>query len=140
MVNRTFLIERLPILLGVALLALLIALVECRAVPAAGTQTTMATLSGQVTEETGAAVADVRIVVMSTDTGLRRQTSTNEEGYFILPLLPPGNYTLTAAVPGFATVTINDIALQVSSNSAIQISLKPRAIAETIEVKAEGGI
>lgn len=135
-----FITEPLPARLGVVLWILLLVFVECQVIPVASAQTTMATLNGLVTDETGAVVADVQIVVMSTDTGLRRQTKTNEEGYFILPLLPPGNYILTAVLPGFAAVTINDLTLQVSRNSMIQISLKPKAIAETIEVKAENAI
>jgi hypothetical protein len=140
MVIRKLSSNFLPIILSVALVILSSAFVDCRALPSTFAQTAMATLSGQVTEETGAVVAEVQIVVMNTGTGLRRQTTTNEDGYFILPLLPPGTYTLTAVLPGFAAVTINDLALQVSSNSMIQISLKPKAIAEAIEVKAEGSI
>ncbi|HEX5731664.1 MAG TPA: carboxypeptidase-like regulatory domain-containing protein [Blastocatellia bacterium] len=100
----------------------------------------MSTLSGTVTDETEATVSDVMLTVMNTDTGLRRQAATNKDGYFVFPLLPAGNYTLTAEMPGFAIVTINDITLEVSINSQIQIVLKPRAVAETIDVTADDSV
>jgi outer membrane receptor protein involved in Fe transport len=51
-------------------------------------------------------------------------------------LLSPGNYTLTAEMPGFATITIDEITLQASINSALEIILQPKTVNESIEVKA----
>jgi len=89
---------------------------------------------------TGAVVPDVQIVVMSTTLGLQRRATTNNDGYFTIPLLPPGTYALTAEMPGFAFVTVSDIVLQVSINSSIQIILKPKTIAESIDVQAANSI
>ena len=64
---------------------------------AAGAQTNSATLSGTVRDNTGGVVPDVAITVSSAATGLKRQATTNGEGIFTLPLLPPGR--LFAAGP-----------------------------------------
>lgn len=97
-------------------------------------QTAMASLSGTVVDETRAVVPSVRITVINNRTSFQRQATTNDEGYFIIPLLPPGTYTLTAETPGFTTVAVNDLLLQVSTNTAVNIVLLPEEIAESIEV------
>ena len=55
----------------------------------AGAQTNTATLSGTVMDSAGAVVPNVAITVSSKATGLKRQATTNKEGLFTLPLLPP---------------------------------------------------
>ena len=56
----------------------------------ADAQTNSATLSGTVRDSAGAVVPDVAITVSNAATGLKRQATTNGEGIFTLPLLPPG--------------------------------------------------
>jgi hypothetical protein len=68
----------------------------------AGAQTNSATLSGTVMDTQGAVVPDVAITISSKSTGLKRQTTTNSEGLFTLPLLPPGIYSLQAQREGFS--------------------------------------
>jgi hypothetical protein len=57
---------------------------------ATGAQTNTATLSGTVTDNTGAFMPEVAITVSNNATGLTRKTATNPDGFFTLPLLPPG--------------------------------------------------
>jgi hypothetical protein len=134
------LIQQLSLIMWAAALIIVFAFAQCMAVPAAYAQATTANLSGTVIDGTGAVVPDVRIIVMSTTLGLQRQATTNKDGYFTIPLLPPGAYTLTAEMPGFAFVSVSDIVLQVSINSSIQLILKPKSIAESIDVQAANSI
>jgi hypothetical protein len=97
-------------------------------------------LSGTVVDETGAVIADVRITVLNSATGFQRSTVTSENGYFIIPLLAPGNYTLTAEMPGFAVVTINNIILLTSINTALEIALLPKPLKEAVNVDANHSI
>src|SRR5687767_9639719 len=53
-----------------------------------------ATLSGTVTDQNDAVVPGVRVAVISIEKGFQRSTSTNGEGTFVVPLLPPGTYTI----------------------------------------------
>ncbi|HEU4388455.1 MAG TPA: carboxypeptidase-like regulatory domain-containing protein [Blastocatellia bacterium] len=100
-------------------------------------QITTATLSGTVVDQTGAVVSDVKVVVMNTGNGLERRAVSGEDGYFIAPLLPPGTYTLTAEMPGFATVTMNDIEVQSGMNCSVQIRLWPKELRESMDVPAD---
>ncbi|MDQ3748068.1 MAG: carboxypeptidase-like regulatory domain-containing protein, partial [Acidobacteriota bacterium] len=65
-------------------------------------QTASATLNGTVSDENGAVVAGANVVVVNNATGLQRTATTNSEGYFVVPLLPTGEYTVTLERDGFA--------------------------------------
>jgi hypothetical protein len=73
----------------------------------AAAQSNNATVSGTVMDSDRAVVPDVAITVSSTATGLKRQTTTNGEGLFTVPLLPPGLYLLQAEREGFSIVKID---------------------------------
>src|SRR4030095_6639323 len=88
--------------------------------PVACAQATTASLSGVVFDEAGAGGAGVNITLINTGTGSQGLASTTDEGYFIIPMLAAGSYALTAEMPNFASVTINDIVLETSTNSLIQ--------------------
>ena len=96
----------------------------------AGAQTNTATLSGTVMDTQRAVVPDVAITISSRATGLKRQTTTNSEGLFTLPLLPPGIYSLQAQREGFSPVEIQDIELpvagQVSQDIVLQVAVVHR--------------
>ncbi len=100
-------------------------------------QSSTATISGTVVDESGAVVADVEVAAMNADTGLRRQTTTNSDGYFTIPLLPPGRYTLTATRQGFSPVEIANIALNVNDHRSVRIQLKVGQVGETVNITSD---
>src|SRR5829696_5642511 len=83
-----------------------------------------ATLSGVVTDQTGAVIPGANIAVISIAQGFQRTTTTNDEGIFVVPLLPPGNYTVKAEHEGFTPAEFRDVILNVNDQRAIKISLK----------------
>jgi hypothetical protein len=105
--------------------------------PAPG-QNAAANLSGTVEDETGAAIAEADISIINANTGLQRGATTDDRGYFVIPLLPVGTYVLTARMPGFATVMIRDIQVHAGIDVSLSIRLKPKRITETIDVIADG--
>src|SRR5581483_2884206 len=119
------------LIIGQLSLILILAFVLCHTVSA---QALTVMLTGTVTDETGAVVPNAEITLASVTTGVERHALTNREGAFQIPLLDPGDYTLTAELPGFAVVTVNDIRLLSGVNAAIQIVLKPKALDESIDV------
>lgn len=102
-------------------------------------QVQAAQLSGTVLDETGAVVPNVKITVMNTTTGIEKNITTNIDGYFLIPLLPPGEYLLSAEVDGFA-VQVSEALLQAGTNSSFEIRLKPKEIKESLVVRADGEI
>src|SRR5215203_1075514 len=83
-----------------------------------------ATLSGIVTDQTGAVVPGVNIAVISITQGFQRTTTTSDEGTFVVALLPPGNYTVKAEHEGFTPAEVRDVILNVNDQRAIKIPLK----------------
>jgi outer membrane receptor protein involved in Fe transport len=102
----------------------------------AGAQTNNATLSGIVKDVDGAVVPQVLIIVSSQATGLKRQTTTNSEGIFTFPLLPPGVYSLVAEREGFSAAKIENIELSVATQVAQDITLQVAGLSETVTVTA----
>ncbi len=101
----------------------------------ASLQSATATLSGTAADEKGALVSGVAVTITSGATGFRRQTMTNSDGYFVIPLLPPDRYTVTAKHQGFATIEFNDLVLNVSDQRSLRIELKVGQVSESIAVE-----
>ena len=98
--------------------ALLISSSVCRA------QSSTAALSGTAIDESRAAVPRVDITLTNHDTGLERRVTTNGEGLFSIPSLPPGRYELSALREGFSKIEVRDLLLNVADQRAIVLLLK----------------
>ncbi len=116
------------------LTTILVSLSTC--VPVAADNTTMASVTGTVVDVKGGAVGHAKITAINDARGLQRETVTNDEGYFEILFLPTGVYTLTAEMPGFATIRVTQLEAQSGVNRRLMIVLQPRGRAETIIVKA----
>src|ERR1044072_5642658 len=88
-----------------------------------------ATLSGVVTDQTGAVIPGAGIAVISIAQGFQRTSATNDEGIFVVPLLPPGNYNVKAEHEGFNPPEFRDVILNVNDQRTIKISLKVGSVA-----------
>jgi hypothetical protein len=104
---------------------------------AAHAQSATATLSGTIADTNGASIPGVQVTIENTGTTLKRQTSTNDEGSFTLPLLPPGKYVVTARRNGFAPVQINDVVLNVGDQKTLRIELKAGDVKAEVQVVNE---
>src|SRR4051794_1040730 len=80
---------------GLSLLLLVGALVAHALPSAAQSQATTAEINGRVIDAQGGVLPGVTVTATAEATGYVRSTVTNGEGYFGLPLLPPGQYDLT---------------------------------------------
>src|ERR1700722_10386328 len=70
-------------------------------------------ISGTVTDMTGAAVPGAKVTVTAPATGLTRSSKTNEAGEYIIPLLGVANYNIQVEQSGFQNGTAQDVRLQV---------------------------
>ena len=104
-------------------------------VDAAWAQAT-AQISGTVRDQSGAVLPGVEVTTTQTDTGIKRNTVTNETGTYVLSNLPLGPYRLEAALPGFRTYAQSGIVLQVNSAPVINPVLEIGQVAEQVEVQA----
>lgn len=102
-------------------------------------QTMNATLTGRALDPSGAAIPGASIEARNNATAFSLRTESNDEGLFVLPLLPPGTYTVEAAARGFAVVTVRDVVLRIGERTALDIELKVQAQAEAVTVSADAG-
>jgi len=94
-----------------------------------------ATLSGTVTAD-GAALPGVMVTVSSPNLQGTRSTVSTEAGAYLMPLLPPGDYTVKFELSGMQTVTRKAV-LTAARTEILDIDLRPAAISEAITVTAE---
>ena len=101
-------------------------------------QGTSASLTGNVTDPSGAAVAGATVTVINIDTNYTQSAKTNSVGTYLIRPLPIGNYTLTIESAGFARYEQKGIVLTVNLAATQDVRLKVGAgKAETISVTAE---
>src|SRR6266496_3860095 len=118
-------------------LAVLILLSAFCLVPSAFSQSTTATLSGTVSDQNGAIVPGATVTALNTATTLERHATTNDEGGFTIPLLPPGTYSVTTRRDGFAPVEFKNVVLNVGDRKALKIELKAGDVNATVQVLNE---
>jgi hypothetical protein len=100
-------------------------------------QAVTATVVGTVTDASGAVVVNAKIVLTETNTGVSRQSNSNESGNYSFPNLPPGTYSVTAEQAGFKKAARNGVDVLVDSTTRVDLMLQPGQITETVEVTAE---
>lgn len=120
-----------------ALRSLLVLFALCALPFATYAQTATATLSGTVVDQNGAVVPGTDVTIINTGTGLQRQVTTNDEGYFTVPLLPPSTYSVRAQHTGFSPVEIQNVVLNVGDQKALKIELKAGDVNATVQVTSE---
>ena len=99
-----------------------------------------AQITGSVKDQSGAVLPGVDVSVTQTDTGLMRNTVTNEAGAYVLSNLPIGPYRLEATLSGFRTYVQTGIVLQVNSNPTVDVALGLGDVAETVQVQANAAL
>src|SRR5512134_3116030 len=77
-------------------------------------QATRGTSSGRVTDPSSAVVPGAQVVVTNTAMGTKSNLTTNAEGIFRAPLLPPGIYSDEISAPGFKKAMRGDIELRIA--------------------------
>src|SRR2546426_2940306 len=96
---------------GAATVSVLVILaIALSAIPASA-QVAGATLSGAVTDPSGAAIAGAKVTITNKATGITRDVTTDAAGFYSVPNLLPGPYEVTAAATGFSTAKQSDLTL-----------------------------
>lgn len=123
--------------LGCRILAFLAALVMFGLVPAENglfAQTSTATLTGLVRDQSGAVVPGAKLTLINTGTALSKITNSGNDGYYTLSYLLPGIYQLTVAKPGFKTLVRKDIRLEVQETVRLDLELQLGATTQQVTV------
>ena len=81
-------------------------------------------ISGTVTDESGALIPGVEVLVMNTDTGSTRTLVTGDEGRYMATDLTPGSYSVEASLAGFQTAVRSGLVLSIGREIAVGMTLK----------------
>lgn len=101
-----------------------------------GMAQTTASIKGNVTDQSGAAVSGAKVTVKNTAQGIERTTQTNGSGDYEVPALPPGVYTVEVQGQGFQPQQATNLTLQVAQNSVQNFNLKVANATEVVTVEA----
>lgn len=100
-------------------------------------QDSTATIRGVVSDATGARIAAARVTTTRADTGFTRDAKTGPEGEFVLPALPPGDYTVRIEATGFATQVRGPVHADVGGASELRVTLTVGGGNDTVTVSDE---
>lgn len=93
-------------------------------------------VSGVVQDPSGAGVPQAKVTLKNQQTGLLREAATNESGFYSIPTIPPGYYTLSAEASGFKKFESRDNKVDAGVPANISATLTVGALTETVEVQA----
>ena len=102
-------------------------------------QTVSGTVTGTITDPSGAIVKGVSVKVKNADTGEIRFGTTNNAGFFSIPALPPGPYMVDAQVTGFEEVT-STVTVSVGQTLNINFHLQVGSASEKVDVFSGGSL
>lgn len=97
-------------------------------------QTITGSITGTVTDPTGAVVPGARVVATNVGTNLTYPGPTNEAGIYNLLFLPPGFYKLTVELSGFKTASLTDLRILGNQVSRVDVALEIGESVQTVEV------
>src|SRR5260370_4008669 len=106
-------------------------------VSAAFGQAITGTLLGTVLDSSGGSVAGAEVTATNMDTGVSRTTTTGPEGYYSIPNLPPGRYSVTVKFAGFKTATSQNNIIQVQETTRADFTMSAGDVSQTVQVIAE---
>jgi hypothetical protein len=93
-----------------------------------------AQLTGDVTDNSGAAAPGAEVTATATATGVERKVTTNDSGTYTIPFLAPGEYRITVQKQGFQTVNRGGVRLEVNQTARLDFTLTVGSVSETVQV------
>ena len=100
----------------------------------AAAQDYRATILGQVMDPGGASIPNAAVKVTKKDTGLSRETITNDTGFYTITALDPGVYDVSVTAPGFSTLRRNDITLLTADKLNLALKLEIGQVSQEVVV------
>ncbi len=119
-------------------LTLLSLLALCIASAAALGQAATGQITGTIEDAAGAVVPGASVTITNLSNGARREDSTGEGGEFAFLSLAPGKYKVEVSAKGFKRVVVEELDVNVTQTSTVNLKLEPSTLDETVTVTAEG--
>ncbi|MBV9225514.1 MAG: TonB-dependent receptor, partial [Acidobacteriaceae bacterium] len=101
----------------------------------AAAQSGTGVIFGTITDVSGSTVAAVSVTAANEATAVSTTVKSNEEGYYLLPDLPPGRYKVSAEAPGFRTMERTGIVLEVDQRARVDVAMQLGQVKEVVTVQ-----
>ncbi|MBV8902805.1 MAG: carboxypeptidase regulatory-like domain-containing protein, partial [Acidobacteriia bacterium] len=95
------------------------------------------TISGTVTDPSGAVVPNARIIIRNTATDVERNVVSNAQGFYTAPELAPGTYDVTVSAPGFSQLIRPGLLLTVGDELVVNTLLQLGSASERVEITGQ---
>ncbi len=95
------------------------------------------TVSGAVSDPSGAMVPGASVTVRETHTGTTNKTQSDSSGQYVVPFLLPGDYSITVTAPGFQSAVRNGVTLEAQAHPIVNMTLTLGESSQTVTVTAE---
>ena len=102
--------------------------------PLAAAQMTRGAISGTARDASGAIVPGATVTVTNTDTNITRSVVTDAQGFYRVPALEPGTYTVRVELSGFQTVENREVRLVAAGEVTLNVDMKVAGVGEAITV------
>lgn len=99
-------------------------------------QSNVASLTGIVSDTSGAVITGAAVAITNSGTGIVLRTATNDQGIYLAPSLPAGNYQVDIAGTGFKTHQVRSLTLDAGQKRRLDVTLDVGSVTDTIEVRA----
>jgi hypothetical protein len=124
-------VEKLAFPLAILFAAILLLTNGARA------QVAGATLTGTVTDSSGAVVPKAQVTITDLATGVARKITADNAGLYSAPNLFPGSYQVSVTAPGFATEIRSGVTLTVGAQQVLDVAMRVGQVNETVQVTGE---
>ena len=99
-------------------------------------QVERATVTGTVTDQTGAVVPGASVVVHNQETGVEQKSQTNPDGHYTVPYLHPGSYAVVVQKDGFSRARVTGVNLTVGLVATVDVQLSLGTVQNEVRVEA----
>jgi hypothetical protein len=103
-------------------------------------QVTRATVAGRVVDQSGAVIPNAGITITDTATGAKSHTTSGAGGFFTIPNLDPGPYTLSVEANGFQRYDLTGIVVHAEQSATEDVTLQVGSVHQTVQVRAENNL
>jgi hypothetical protein len=117
-------------------LLLILALLLCFSLPAFSQMET-ATISGTITDQTGAIIKSAEIKLTNVETGYVSTTTSNDSGLYVFPTVKPGHYRMQVVKQGFRQIVLTDLTVNVQDLLSRNFSLQVGVVGESVTVSGD---
>lgn len=103
-------------------------------------QVVLGTITGTVTDKSGAIMPNVEVTLTNQETGVVRNTASTSAGVYSILELPAGSYTISANITGFQRITMSGLKLSSAQTLRQDFVMQLGSLTESVEVQATAAL